>query len=109
MYYNISKGGDGGIGRSVDKPDSYWSDPIKREQALKKQSESLKRYFAEHPGIRAGSNNTNYGKKASTELRQKISEGIKASGCSERSSRFAGHHHSEESKKRIGDWNRGKR
>lgn len=54
----------------------------------------------------SGKNNPNYGKKASPELRQKISEAIKNSEKYINvinSPRFAGHTHSEESKQKIRD------
>lgn len=73
---------------------------------------SAKERFFMHPEIKekivanrdySGSKNPNYGKKASKETRQKISIGVKKSGGSIRSSKFAGHKHSESSKQKISE------
>lgn len=45
-----------------------------------------------------GQNNPNYGKKASEEIRKKMSESQKLASKNSKSTRFKGHKHSEESK-----------
>lgn len=77
------------------------------------QSWSAIKKFKEHPEIKKkimesrrsyeGNNNPNYGKKASKEVREKMSIKLKNSPGVKNSSRFTGHHHSEESRKKISD------
>lgn len=106
-YYNLAKGGEGGIGR--DSTHSYWHDPEKRQVAIEKTKASLKKYYAEHPGAHAGSNNPNWGKTASLKTRLKISQRLKNSDSVKNSSRFLGGHHTKETKERLSEWGKQKR
>lgn len=107
-YYNLASGGEGGIGRDIDNPNSYWSDPVKREHAKKETKKSLKKYYDNHPNAHAGKNNPMYGKKASDETRQKLSTAFKNSLGVQNSPRFKGHHHTTESKEKISAWSKTK-
>lgn len=108
-YYNIAKGGEGGVGRDINNPNSYWNDPLKRQAAIEKSKISLKKYFSEHPEAHAGANNPNYGKKASEETRLKLSKKFKESEGVKNSKRFTGGHHSQETKEKLSAWGKRKR
>lgn len=54
-------------------------------------------------GSYAGERNPNYGKKASQELRAKLSEAQKRAAATSKSTRFAGHSHSIESRCKISE------
>ena len=109
QYYNLAKGGEGGIGRSLANPASYWNDPAKRQAAIVKAKISLKKYYAEHPGAHAGLNNPNYGAIASEQTRKKISEKLKSSEGVQQSTRFTGKKHTQETKDKLSVWGTQKR
>jgi group I intron endonuclease len=108
-YYNLAKGGDGGVGRNGSDPTNYWSDPIKRQAAIAKTKVSLKKYYEEHPEAHAGKNNPNWGVKATEQTRKKISEKLKNSPGVQQSSRFTGKKHTQETKDRLSSWGAQKR
>lgn len=102
LNYNLAPGGEGGLGRIINDPNSYWSDPVKRAIAIKKTKVSLKKYYQQNPDAHKGSNNPNFGNTASAETRQKISERLKNSPGVKAASRFTGHRHTAETKLKIG-------
>lgn len=59
--------------------------------------------IVQNRGSYAGEHNPNYGKKASQELRAKLSEAQKRAAATNKSTRFAGHSHSVESKRKISE------
>ena len=96
--YNLGDGGEGGIGRNAT---SYWNNPLKKKEALEKQSLSLKLFFKNHPEAHKGEKNPNFGKKASEETKRKMSEARKNSPGVKNASRFKGHQHTKEAKEKI--------
>lgn len=104
-YYNLAKGGDGGIGRGFG---SYWEDEDKKTIALIKQKESLNKFFKENKDIRSGKNNPMYGKHHTKETKDRISTKLKSSEKLKNSTRFKYHSHSKQSKEKIGKALRGR-
>ncbi len=99
-YYNLAKGGDGGSGRGAG---SYWIDKNKRAAALEKQKESLNNFYKENPYVHSGKNNPMYGKHHTEKAKKVISINSKTSEGVKNSTRFKGHAHSTESRKKISD------
>ena len=70
--------------------------------ALRRSPETYVK-IVQNRGSYIGERNPNYGKKASQELRAKLSESQKRAAATNKSTRFAGHSHSLESKCKISE------
>ena len=101
--YNLTKGGDGTPGVKLSNETKVKMSHAKTGKKHSQESIEKMRETIMKNGGRKGSNNGHYGKRFTQEQKQHFSEIYKNSQGVKNSSRFKGHSHSEESKRKISE------